>query len=136
MANVWKMSDAVSLAVHTMVFLAQQPDQRATTRQIADRYGFSQHHLAKIHQRLTRDGLLSACRGPGGGVELTAPPRSVTLLRIYESIEGPAKCEACLLHKPVCGRTNCIFGNLVRDVNERIKAYFAETTLADLVESK
>ena len=134
MSDVWQISDAVSLAMHSTVFLAQQPEHRSTTARIAETYGFSQHHLAKVRQRLTRAGLLAATRGPGGGVELAMAPDRISLLAIYECIEGPMSCNACVLKTPSCGRENCIFGDLVKNVNVRIRAYFETTTLADLRE--
>ncbi|MHB0879015.1 MAG: RrF2 family transcriptional regulator [Anaerolineae bacterium] len=134
MAEVWRMSDAVSLAIHTMAYLAQQPERHATAHDIARAYGVSEHHLAKVHQRLTRAHLLESVRGPHGGVRLTMPAEEITLLRVYETIEGPIECSPCALGRPACGRKKCVFGDLVRGVQRQVTDYLANTTLAQLVE--
>ena len=136
MADMWQVSEAVSLAMHTMVFLAQEPERKASTKRIAEQFGFSHHHLAKIHQRLTRQQLLKTIRGPHGGVELAKKPHEISLLDIYETLEGPMSCATCTLEEPTCGRHHCIFGDLLVTVNTQIRDYFATTTLADLIEKK
>ena len=134
MADVCQLTDAAALGIHTMMYLAEQPDERSTTARIAERFRFSPHHLAKVHQRLAKAGLLLPVRGPGGGVTLRKPPEEITLLDVYEAIEGPMPVCECVFGMPVCGRSRCLFGGLLKDVNERIQKYFQETTLADLAE--
>jgi len=134
MADVCQLSDAAALGIHTMMHLAEEPDKRSTTAKIAERFRFSPHHLAKIHQRLAKAGLLHPVRGPGGGVTLRKPPEEITLLEVYEAIEGPMPVCECIFGQPVCGRKRCLFGGLLHDVNERIREHFRKTTLADLAE--
>ncbi|MBN1826942.1 MAG: Rrf2 family transcriptional regulator [Candidatus Eisenbacteria bacterium] len=118
-----------------MMFLAEEPDRKATTARIANRFRFSAHHLAKVHQRLAKAGLLLPVRGPGGGVSLRKPPGEITLLEVYEAIEGPMPVCGCVFGKPVCGRKSCLFGGLLKGVNDTIREHFARTTLADLFEN-
>ena len=134
MAGVYHLSGAASLGIHTMMHLAEESEKRSTTAKIAERFRFSPHHLAKIHQRLAKAGLLLPVRGPGGGVTLRKPPEEITLLDVYEAIEGPIPVCECVFGHPVCGRKRCLFGGLLQDVNERIQDHFKRTTLADLVE--
>lgn len=135
MAGVWNISNAVSLAIHSLSFLAQAPGYKSSTHAVAEHFGFSQHHLAKIHQRLTKAGLLVSDRGPAGGVALVRAPHEIDLLAIYESIEGPLEQRACLPGQPACRRTRCIFGDLVTTINTQVHDYFKSTTLADLIET-
>ena len=134
MAGALRISEATSLAFHSMVFIAQNGEKRATTKKIADVFGVSAHHLAKVHQHLVTAGLLSGTRGPNGGFSLKKPPDQISLLHIYEAIEGPFVPRKCLFDQPLCGRTNCIFGGLIHSVNAQIADYFKKTMLAELIE--
>ncbi len=127
-----KISEAVSLALHTMSYLAALGTARASTHKIASDLGVSEAHLAKVMQRLGRGGLVNSYRGPRGGFALARPPEKITLMDIYEAVEGPLAVRNCLLEQPVCsGR--CILGDLLTRVSEQTREYFANTTLADLV---
>ena len=134
MVGIWGLSDAASLAFHAVALLAEQPDRRASTREIAQAFGVSEHHLAKINHRLVRAGILEATRGPHGGVQLARPPEQITMMEVYEAIEGPMHDEHCVLGKPACGRTACIFGGLVGSVNRQVREHFENTTLDQLAE--
>lgn len=133
MSEVFKISDAASLAFHAMAFLAEDPGRMLQTKEIAARFQVSENHLSKVLQRLTKSGLIKAVRGPHGGFQMDKDPNLVTLLNVYEAIEGPLETTNCLLGSPVCGWTNCVLGNLLRNVNGEIKEYLTKTRLGDLV---
>jgi len=136
MAGLWRISEAASLALHAMAFVAAEPERRATTHEIAAAFGVSEHHLAKVHRRLVRAGLLEASRGPHGGVRLARPPEQITLMQVYQVIEGPPETGPCQLGHPSCGRQACIFGGLVSSVNRQVRDYLEGTTLDRLVEPR
>jgi len=132
MADIVKISDATALAMHTMAHLAINPGEQSTTAEIAKVFEASKHHLAKVHQRLTKAGLISANRGPGGGVGLAKDPAEITLLDIYEVMEGTLICTPCLFGKEVCPRVNCVLSNLLPGLAMQVRDYFEQTTLAQL----
>lgn len=134
MASFWKPSEALALALHTMVFIAENPDHLVTTHEVAEKFKVSEHHLAKIHQRLTRAGLIRATRGPRGGFRLNKDASQIRLLDIYEVIEGPGFYNDCVFGEPTCGRSDCIFGEIIIKSNEDIKQYFQSTKLSDLID--
>jgi Rrf2 family nitric oxide-sensitive transcriptional repressor len=132
MADILKISDATALALHSMVHLAQDPAAQSTTADIASAFEASKHHLAKVHQRLTKAGLIISNRGPAGGVVLAKDPAEITLLEIYEVMEGPMVCHPCLFGKSVCPRADCVLGTLLPGLARQVRDYFEETTLAQL----
>ena len=134
MADIIKISDAAALALHSMVQLAINPDAQPTAAEIAKVFEVSRHHLAKVHQRLTRAGLILSYRGPGGGVVLAKDPSEITLLEIYEAMEGTMRCSPCLLGKEVCPRANCVLSGLLPGLARQVRDYFDHTTLAQLAE--
>jgi Rrf2 family protein len=131
MSSLLKISEAASLALHTMALLAWQESQTLSTREIATRLRVSEAHLAKVLQRLAKHGLLNSTRGPKGGFALSRPSREITLLDIYQASEGPLVARTCLMEKPVCSGI-CILGGLLGSVDQQVSEYFSKTTLADL----
>ena len=132
MSTAIKVSDAAALALHTMVLLAERDQRSMTAQQIAGALKASKAHLSKVLQRLAHAGLLRSERGPKGGFTLARPGRRVTLLEVYETIEGPLSSSTCLLHTPLCGGKNCILGGLLKEVNAQVRQYLARTRLTDL----
>ncbi len=137
MADIIKISDATALALHSMVHLSIDPEGQSTTAEIAEAFDASRHHLAKVHQRLTKAGLIKSNRGPAGGVTLAKDPAKITLLEIYEVIEGSMLCNPCLFGNDICPRVNCVLGNLLPGLARQVRDYFEQTTVAQLAaESK
>lgn len=134
MADILKISDATALALHSMVHLAMDPDGQSTTAEIADLFEVSKHHLAKVHQRLAKADLIRSHRGPAGGVGLGKKPEEITLLQIYEVMEGSMLCKPCLFGKDRCPRVDCVLGVLLPGLARQVRDYFEKTTLAQLAE--
>ena len=130
--DMLRLSEAASLALHTMVYLSSHPEGQASTREIAEDLKVSEAHLAKVLQRLTRYGLVNSVRGPKGGFSIAPGRDNATLLDIYEAIEGPIPDRKCFRSTSICTGDHCIFGNLLGDVNRQVKDYMAETSLPDL----
>ncbi len=129
MSCLVRVSEAASLAVHTAAFLGRRETALTTTREIAQALRASEAHLAKVLQRLVRAGLVTSERGPRGGFKLARPADTMTLLEVYEAIEGTLAPSDCLLESFSC-RGKCIMGDLIRSVNSLVSARLAETTVA------
>ena len=132
MSCALKISEASSLAMHALGYLANDEDGPITSREIARRFEISEAHLAKVLQRMVKVGLLRSLRGPHGGFILTRPPESVTLLEIFEAIEGPFEPNQCLLSSAICDGDNCILGRIVLEANTMLRARLEETTLVEV----
>ena len=136
MTNVLKISEAASLAMHTMAYLARHPHNTVSTHDIAKAYGISENHLAKVRQRLGKAGLVKATRGPGGGLRLARSSSEITLFQVYKAIEGTFEPTGCLLKKPACDGTHCILGSLIDSINTQVRDYLSQTTLDKLVQKE
>lgn len=131
MQSTIKISEACSLALHTMALLAADHDTKYTTSQIAGILYASDNHLSKVMQRLVKAGLVRSVRGPGGGFTLSRPAGEITLLEIYETIEGPFSRNECLLSKQLCDGKNCLFGDLLERINREVYDHLSNHTLHD-----
>jgi Rrf2 family protein len=67
--------------------LAAEPARQRSAAEIAEKYGASTHHLAKVLRKLGRAGLLHAARGVGGGYRFAGNAKRVTLLDVIELFE-------------------------------------------------
>jgi Rrf2 family protein len=135
LTDIVRLSEATALGLHAMVIVASHNDP-ISTADAAKRLQASSAHLAKVMQRLTKSGFLCAKRGPNGGYVLTRRADEITLLSIYEALEGPIRRDGCLFAEPVCAQVRCILEDLVVRVREEIERYLRETTLADVAKEK
>jgi Rrf2 family nitric oxide-sensitive transcriptional repressor len=126
-----RISEAASLALHSMALLARYPELQFSNHSMAERLNASSHHLAKVMQLLVKAGLVKSQRGPSGGFRLAVAAANIALLQIYEAVDGPISHDGCLLHKRTCNGNTCILGNLVYTLHEQIRNCLANTTLAD-----
>lgn len=129
MSSVLKVSDAAAIGLHAMVLLATRPDKLMSNHNIAATLKVSPAHLSKVLQRLSHAGMVRATRGPGGGFAITTAGAKKSLLDVFEAIEGPMRPHDCLLENSVCGGKNCIFGNVLRNMNREAQQYLSKTRL-------
>ncbi|GAP44711.1 MULTISPECIES: Rrf2 family transcriptional regulator [Lentimicrobium] len=132
MSKIITISEAASIAIHSMVLIAGAKDHLNVT-QIAERMGSSRHHVAKILQRLVKEGYLSSNRGPAGGFTLKKPASDVSLMEIFETIEGKLSETSCPLDHPVCPFDKCLMGNIVTKMTREFRKYMEEQKLSDYI---
>lgn len=132
--GVFKISEAAALALHGAAFLSEAPDRPSTTASLSERLGASENHMAKVMQRLARARLVRSIRGPKGGFHLARDPKDITLLEIYEAIDGPMRITGCLFDRQNCCGRFCILGGLIQSLEQQTYDYLKTTTLADVNE--
>ena len=132
MSGLVRTSEAATLALHATAILAGADGRPVTVADMADGLSASEAHLAKVLQRLTKAGIVTGTRGPGGGFTLTRPPHSVSLRKVYEAIEGRLSVERCMVGSPVCKKTDCPLGSLFGRLSDDVLRTLGETTLSDI----
>jgi len=86
-----KLQKASRYALYAVLHLASAPDRQHSTAEIAQEYGISIHHLAKVMRTLVRSGLIESVRGVGGGYRFAGNVRRTTLWDViheFESLES------------------------------------------------
>ena len=132
MAGPLKISEAASIAFHAVALLVANPKKHFSNKEIAARLHVSEAHLSKVLQRLCKTGILKSIRGPKGGFLLQESSYGMSLLDVFEAIEGPLELSTCLFDSPVCDSNDCVFGGLIESVNELVREYFVVTKLPQL----
>ena len=86
-----KLQKASRFALYAVLHLASEPGKQFSTAEIAESYGVSIHHLAKVMRTLVRSGLIESVRGVGGGYRFAGNLRRTTLWDViheFESLES------------------------------------------------
>ena len=135
MPDLIRMSEATALALHTMAVVAQR-DEPTSTARIAEELRASEAHLSKVLQQLVRVGLLGSKRGPSGGYSLAKQVEKISLLHVYEALEGPFRQDGCLFAEPVCSQAECVLGDLVEQLRRKAYDHLASTSLRDVSNGK
>ena len=130
MSSIVALSEAATIGLHSMVLIARS-NETLNVGQIAEEIFSSRHHVAKILQRLAKEGFISSNRGPAGGFTLRRAPEELTLLDIYEAIEGKFVIQSCPGDKEVCPFGTCLMGDLSHKVSLEIRDYMVGKKLSD-----
>jgi Rrf2 family protein len=82
-----KLQKGTSLALYSVLEFAANPGRQLSAAEIAEKYGASTHHLAKVLRDLGRAGLVESARGVGGGYRFSGNARRLTLMDVIELFE-------------------------------------------------
>jgi Rrf2 family nitric oxide-sensitive transcriptional repressor len=123
-----KLNKASLFALIAVLELASDPNKQKSTIEIAEKYGISTHHLAKIMRNLVHRGLVQAVRGVGGGYTFSGNVKRTTLLDvvlIFENLESVLDIpNECITDgRPIVAELQAITGeidNLTKVVLETI----------------
>lgn len=114
--------------------MASTPDRAFSTTELAQEFGISRNHLAKIMQRLARGGIVETRRGGGGGAALARPAAEIRLgdvIRLLE--EGQPLVECFALAGGACTLVGqCRLQGKLRGAEAAFLAELDRSTLADV----
>ena len=133
-----KINANTDFLYRSLIYVALHPDRLVTAREIAEAYGLSVNHIAKVCQDLIRHGLLEGQRGRGGGVRLAKPADQIRLdevIYLGESNPQVIDCNTgiggqCKI-APAC-RLKGVFAKAQRAFLAELNSH----TLADMVTQK
>jgi Rrf2 family protein len=88
-----RLQKATAIALYAVLELAADPTRQLTAVEIAETYGISAHHLAKVLRDLGRGGLVDSARGVGGGYRFAGDAKRLTLMDVislFEDVDADA----------------------------------------------
>jgi len=136
-ANVLKLSKKADYGLISMKHLASQPDGCAcSAREIAQAYSIPPELLAKILQKLVKQGLLASTHGTNGGYVLAKAPESINIADVIEAIDGPLSLVQCdfVGNKDCLQFDKCNVKMPLRVVQQRVKDALKGTSILELVD--
>ncbi|MDO9511622.1 MAG: Rrf2 family transcriptional regulator [Bacteroidales bacterium] len=135
MSKLINISEAASIAVHAMVLIARSGEMM-NAGQLSVITGFSKNHISKVLNILAREQFLDSERGPKGGFILRKNPEDITLLMVYEVVDGSINQQPCANQCSLCLASGCVFGGFSVLFTNEFRGYLAQSRLSDLMKEK
>ena len=131
-----KVSNSCQYGLMAVGYMAtHSKDGNILSDAIAKEYNIPLEYLLKILQQLVRAGILNSKRGPRGGFTMGKELHQITLLDVFEAIEGPSP-QVDLFEgnqkEKFASRMEKVCNKAIAEQNEVLKG----VTLADLVGTK
>ncbi len=128
-----KINQASAYALHALMYMVRHATQLpVTSKTIARTEGIPEGYLAKVLQQLVKGGFIRSVKGRARGYVFARPPEEISLLELFETLEGEPLFDDCPLRHCACGGTgrNCqIFAQWIA-ATRRMKDLLDETTVA------
>ncbi len=131
MGSVVRFSEAASISLRGTVLIAKS-DKFMNVTKIAEEIGGSRHHVAKVMQRLSKDGYIKSMRGPTGGFVLAKKPEEISFLDLYQAIEGKIIIKECPFDKKeTCIFEKCLLSTFVPEITQDFIDYLGKQFVSD-----
>lgn len=128
-----KVAKSAGYALHALMYMVRHSTQLPVTAvAVAKAEGIPSDYLAKIFQQLAKARFVKAIRGRKRGYVFARPPDQITLLELFETIEGGSLFDDCFLRHCACGGSpdNCRIFSIWTEATRRIKKELEDTTVA------
>lgn len=128
------ISQTAEYALRAVVFLAKDPNNSKTTKQIAEATKVPIGYLSKVLQSLNRVGLISSQRGLYGGSRLLKAPNDITIYEVVNAVDPIPRIRTCPLGLSTHGTNLCPLHRRIDGATALIERAFQTTTVAELLE--
>lgn len=131
-----KLSTRMRYGIRAVLEIAHHTDGKPVDlNEISKNQGLSKKYLHALLVQLKNAGLIASVRGNTGGYLLARKPDKITLLEIYEALEGGVELVDCIVREAICVRSsNCVARKLWQRLSGVIRHELASTTIKDLME--
>ena len=111
----------------------QGESDAAYTPEIAQKYGVSLHHLAKVLRDLTRAGIVESTRGVGGGYRFSGNAKRLTLMDVIELFEDISARSPEAGNGGPSTAVGRALARVLSEIDETAKATFRSLTIANML---
>src|SRR5438270_4771663 len=120
-----KLTRASSYALHAVVFMAAQKDDRPiASHLIAQARGIPERFLLKVLKPLVSAQVLHSIKGPNGGYRLARAANEITMLDVLEAVDGPIRGQAPINsrdpHNPVIKRMEHVCSQIGEQMRKQL----------------
>ena len=131
MLRFTKRADYGLMAIH---YIAIHDELGAVSaKRIAEEFAIPQELLAKILQRLAKEGLIVSHNGPKGGYGLTRRPAEISIGEVIRALEGPISIVSCLEEDSDCPQMErCSLRRPVKKIQAAVTRMLDTMSLAEL----
>jgi Rrf2 family protein len=128
-----KLQKNTRLALYSVLEFASDPTRHIAAGEIAQRYGVSSHHLAKVLSELARAGVVESARGVGGGYRFAANARRLTLMDVIQLFEERGGAEPSRREAGDETPVGQALAAVLAEIDEIAYATFSTITLATML---
>ena len=125
-------SKTCEYALRAVLYIAKRSEQgyKSGIKEIAQEVNSPEHFLAKILQKLSREGLIQSTKGPNGGFFLEREDFNRPLAEIVEAVEGKELFVGCAMGLSYCSETNpCPLHNDFKHIRDNLAHVLKTTTM-------
>jgi Rrf2 family protein len=132
-----RLTKKADYGLMALKYLAEHPEEASlSAKDIAEAYHIPPQLLAKILQRLAREGVLRSHAGMNGGYTLSRKPQNISAFEVIRIIDGPLFITSCVTESGICDLTDsCTIKEPLARVNDSISEVLKKIRISDLVES-
>jgi Rrf2 family nitric oxide-sensitive transcriptional repressor len=133
-----KLTAFTDYSLRVLIYLAANPEHRATIAEICSAFDINENHLTKVVHHLAKRGWVETVRGKGGGLMLAKPAHEVCVGKVVRDSEGQAVPAECFATE----QSNCAIVKVCRlkgVLAEAVDAFYAvldRYTLADIAHNR
>ena len=128
-----KLQKNTVLALYSVLEFAGESGSHIAAARIADKYGVSSHHLAKVLAELARAGVVESVRGARGGYRFIGNVRRLTLLDVIQIFEELAPPAAQPGGATAASPVDRALGLVLSEIDDNARATFSSITLATML---
>jgi Rrf2 family protein len=103
-----------------------------SAKRIAEEFAIPPELMAKILQRLAKQGLVVSTNGPKGGYALARRPTEITVGQVIRALEGPINIVSCLEDSECPQIEKCNLRRPVHKIQAAISQVLDTMSLAEL----
>jgi Rrf2 family protein len=128
-----KLQKNTVLALYSVLDFAADPTRHVSAAEIAQRYGVSAHHLAKVLSELVRTGIIESVRGVGCGYRFAGNARRITLMDVIQTFETLGLPDAERREPGERTPVGRALNVVLSEIDEIAKATFGSITVATML---
>lgn len=131
MLRFTKRADYGLMAIHYIAI--HEVLGSVSTKRIAEEFRIPAELLAKILQRLAKQGLITSQNGPKGGYVLARRAAAITVGEVVRALEGPIRIVECYEEDAACPQMErCNLRRPIQKLQAAITQMMDSMTLAEL----
>ena len=128
-----RLQRASRFALYAVLELAADPERQLSAAEIAEKYGISINHLAKVMRELGRAGLVESARGVGGGFRFSGNAKRTTLMDVISLFETISARESGLSEPGEETETGQALAQVLDEIDEIARATLNSITLSTML---
>lgn len=124
-------------ALRVLIILAIRGPERLSSSAIAQIFGLSEHHLAKVSSQLVRDGFVLSERGRAGGLKLARLAEDINIGDVVRALKADSPVVECFGSNQSCRiMPACGLRTPLQEAQEAFFVALDRYTLADVTRSQ